>query len=316
MVNMSGNEYAEWTNSYGLIRSPWNNYNSLVLGRFIGGGSALGTEPTITINQTQMSTCSVLEWTLNLSTTLHAFNAYAEGQAHGPIHMYTAGQSNTPNLTAELKAIGIEATSQDWMDQMWGDGQVNAPDIFAHLKSLWRYDKLDCPTHCSMDTPLDDCKCVCDADAIWANSTIRESLFTSPISMFGNESTYGFVKILCSAGVALGDHATSSSGSDPSFWALHGTVERYLQVLRLGDDFVDGNWTHENALYSSNIHPHSDGCWGHYADNTLVFGSVDGRNLTNLEYYRSLNPNNATTPYVYDNFHFDHCARLGYDIGF
>jgi len=315
MISMSTNEYAVWGNSYGLIRSPWNNYNSLTLGRFIGGGAGIGMEPTISINETQMATCSVLEWTLNLSRTLVAFNVYAEGQAHGPIHMYTAGQSNTPNLPAKLLAIGIEATSQDWMDQMWGAGTVGVPAIFAHMKSLWRYDQYHCPTHCSMDTPLHECKCVCDADAIWADSTYRE-LFSTTISMFGNESTYKFIKIFCSTNVALGDHGTSSSGSDPSFWVLHSTVERYLQVLKLGDNFVDGNWTHENAVFSSNKHPNSEGCWGHYAEDALVFGSVDGRNFSNLEYYRSLNPINPHTPYVYDNFHFDHCSRLGYDIGF
>jgi hypothetical protein len=223
--------YATSRNSYGLTRSPWNSYNSPLLTRFIGGGSALGEAPTITIDETQMSTCSVLNWTLAESTTLRAFNAYGEGQSHGPIHMYTGGFSNTPNFTSRLGAIGL-SEDDELIDQMWGDGQTTpfAPDFFSHLKSLWRYGYLTCPSACSMDTPVTDCKCTCNATEVWDDYTVMRSVLKSPIAMFGNESAFGLLELLCTSNVMLGDHASSASGADPSFWALHGTVERYLQV--------------------------------------------------------------------------------------
>ena len=315
-INQSDNVYATWKNSYQLTRSPWNNYNSPSLVRFIGGGSALGEAPVITIDKTQMSTCSVLNWTLAQSTSLTEFNILAEKQVHGPIHTYTGGWSNAPNFVSELAALGLSALDEDVHDSLWGAWETNrtVSFLFAQTKTLWRYGYLSCPSSCSMDTPVTDCKCTCNATEVWDDHTVMRDVLKSPIAMFGNETAFGLLELLCNQNILLGDHATSASGADPSFWALHGTVERYLQVLRLQGGFSE-SWTDDEALFSSNQHPSSAHCRGHYSNDTLLFGELDGFNLTNWEYYAMTDPTQSTTPYVYDNFHFYHCEKLGYDIG-
>ena len=41
-IDLTRNEYTVHTNSYGLIRAPWNNLNVSRVARFIGAGSAFG----------------------------------------------------------------------------------------------------------------------------------------------------------------------------------------------------------------------------------------------------------------------------------
>lgn len=112
----------------------------------------------------------------------------------------------------------------------------------------------------------------------------------------------------------MGDHASSAATSDPSFWSIHPTVERWLQLLRLEDWFTSESWSPE--LFLSNVHPNldSDHCVGHHPDDMLVFGDVDGFTFTNLEYYTYISPKTPFTPYVYDNFEWPHCEKLGIHI--
>jgi len=166
-----------------------------------------------------------------------------------------------------------------------------------------------------MDTPMSDCKCTCDADTIWKNASVVEALFASDIAMKDNVTVYKLLKMMCEMGPVMGDHASSGAASDPSFWVIHGTVERWLDLLIIEDRFEEQMWhTPENTVFDSNIHPFTAGCRGHQANDTLVFGLLDGFNFTNLEYYNYLNPTQPHTPYVYDNFRWPHCAALGHRI--
>ena len=186
----------------------------------------------ITIDESQMSTCSVLNWTLSQSKTFVDFTELAEKQGHGPIHTYTGGWSNVPDFVSKLAAIELSEDETLVRDMLWGAWLENrtVSFLFAQMKSLWRYGYLTCPSSCSMDTPISECQCTCNATEIWDDYTVMRSVLKSPIAMFGNESAFGLLEWLCTSNVMLGDHATSASGADPSFWALHGTVERYLQV--------------------------------------------------------------------------------------
>lgn len=288
-----------------LIRSPWNNLGDPRFARYFGGGSALKESPVIFVDADQMSTCAVLQETLELSTTLGTFNGEAAGQAHGPIHMFTGGQSNTKNLVARMAALGFKSSSHIH-NQLWGNGVTF---IFNVVKSLWRYHLFNCPTACTADTPQEDCLCVCDADeimsfkghGIWNDllGTWATSFEQSVTGQSGNETMTQMLELMCDYhGVVMGDHASSGATSDPSFWVIHGTVERWLQLIRMQDGFTLGeDWG--RAVFDSNIHPYTDTCTGHYQDDTLVFGDIDGNDFTNGEYYEYMTPKESNLPYVY-----------------
>jgi hypothetical protein len=72
---------------------------------------------------------------------------------------------------------------------------------------------------------------------------------------------------------------THTTASDPSFWVIHGTVERMLQLMRIESRFTSEEWT--NEVFDSNIHPYTTTCSGHYETDKLAFGSVDGHDFTN-----------------------------------
>merc|ERR1711998_155594 len=80
----------------------------------------------------------------------------------------------------------------------------------------------------------------------------------------GDETLTKMLNLLCDDyhNVAMGDHASSGATSDPSFWLIHGTVERWLQLIRLNDYFDNEDW--ETPVFDSNIHPYSDSCEGHH----------------------------------------------------
>jgi hypothetical protein len=314
-MSLEGNEYTTVSNSWGLIRAPWNNLKNPRFARFFGGGSALNEAPAVMVNEDQMSTCSIVAETLVASTKLDTFNGAAAGQAHGPIHMFTGGQSNTPNLSARLTHIGLKASGKI-RNQFWGSGVTF---FFASIKSLYRYHLYNCPESCDSDKTEEECACTCSTDEIM-KSDAKEALFSTWMTNWeasgldGEETLTKMLGLLCDDyhNVVMGDHASSGSTSDPSFWLIHGTVERWLQLIRMNDYFEREDW--DTPVFDSNIHPFTTSCEGHHESDALVFGAVDGNDFTNAEYYEYLNPKSNNLPYVYDNFKWDHCKDLGYDI--
>uniref|UniRef100_A0A7S2HGD6 Tyrosinase copper-binding domain-containing protein n=1 Tax=Octactis speculum TaxID=3111310 RepID=A0A7S2HGD6_9STRA len=219
--------------------------------------------------------------------------------------------SGTLEFSSRLQELGFTATAP-YYEQLWsGFILVN----FGIIKALYRYDQWTCPESCSMDTPMSECSCSCNASAIWNNDTVRTALFSDWTSAWGNETTMDLIEMMCEMGTVMGDHATSGSSSDPSFWVIHGTVERWLDLLIIEDRFESQSWTADgDVLFSTNIHPYTSVCKGHNEDDNLLFGPVDGFNFTNVEYYSYLSPKYPHTPYVYDNFRWEHCAKAGYPI--
>ncbi len=133
---------------------------------------------------------------------------------------------------------------------------------------------------------------------------------------WSNETIRSMLDLMCSyredGGIVLGEHATSAAASDPSFWLIHGAVERWLQLIRIQGLFVNEDWT--TTVFESNVHPFTESCSGHNKDDKLSFGIIDGHDFTNSEYYDYMDPNLDNLPYVYDNFEWKHCEALGYDI--
>lgn len=314
-MTLVGNEFTTVSNSWGIIRAPWNNLKDPGFVRYFGGGSALREQPNILVDADQMSTCEVVYETIGASTKLDTFNGAAAGQAHGPIHMFTGGQSNTPEFANHLTKIGLKASGKIH-NQFWGSGVTF---FFASIKSLYRAHLYNCPESCSSETSETDCACTCSAADIM-NSTYKEDLFSGWMTSWSNqgldadETLRKMLDLLCNEyhNVVMGDHASSGSTSDPSFWLIHGTVERWLQLIRIYDYFEREDW--DTPVFTSNFHPMSTTCSGHQEGSKLVFGAVDGNDFTNKEYYDYISPKFSYLPYVYDNFNWDHCKELGYDI--
>ena len=322
-VNLDRNEFTSVTNAYQLIRSPWNNNPTPTFARFIGGGSALGAAPIVPVQYGQMSRCYALCDTFEKSRDLKTFNGEMSITPHGPVHLFTGGMSNTPGLVPLLTNLSLASDSMfdEQVLKFW-----SAPHI------LWRYGLYLCPESCSADTPLEECACTCDADALFDaggddddgddhfdDDTLVEAkrrTLAPLIAAVGVDAARALTRLLCETNVIHGEHSTSGSASDPSFWVLHGTTERYLHYAVLRGWLADLSWpiSEDAAVFSSNVHPFTTKCHGHYAHDALSFGMIDGFNFTNAEYMDYVGTT-ANLPYVYDSFQWDHCDDyVGIDI--
>jgi hypothetical protein len=234
--------------------------------------------------------------------------------------MFTGGQSGTKSLSKHMTSLGFHSYGKDY-NQDWGNGVFF---MFLNIKALWRYDLWSCESECDSSSKQSDCACSCDVDAI-TESDAYDTLFSFYIEEWNDENgnggdgmVKGMLDLMCNVfpkdgGVVMGDHASSAASSDPSFWVLHGTVERYLQLMRIESRLTSEEWEND-GVFASNIHPNSESCTGHADTDTLVFGDIDGYSFTNGEYYSYLDPSKAYTPYVYDNFEWEHCDDIGISI--
>ena len=308
-------------NSFGLIRAPWNNLNVDKPTRFFGAG---GMEVdriigTVAPDQNSMSTCANLASVLQKSTTVNYFSEEIAQQAHGPIHLFTGGMAHSPDLMEwiETSLPSLPSASPPSYPQYW-TGVVEF--FLITQRAAFRYDMYDCPEvdSCSTDQESNTaivsmCACTCDVDSIMSSDMYKDVFETFGFTKtFSDDLLSTMLAYMCSNSLVVGDHASSSSANDPSFWPMHSTVERYSQLLRLNGAMESENWpADDSCVFSSNIHPFTDTCTGHYADDALAFGSVDGEEFSNAQYYAYLDPTVSSGTYVYDNFEYEHCTDVG-----
>ena len=124
--------------------------------------------------------------------------------------------------------------------------------------------------------------------------------------------------------VFSGDHLESASPADPSFWPVHGTLERLLQVKFMAGGFPTSTWPSDATAgyvcdknscyepsYGDGYDYYDECCQGHYENDQLLdFVSGDrynGYGYTNKEILDMTNPTSYSMPYIYDNFQWDHC---------
>jgi hypothetical protein len=314
---LEANDYTVVSNSWGLIRAPWNNLKDPQVARYMGGGSALHSKPVVVVDADQMSSCESVFETLESAQSLADFNDAGGSQVHGAIHMFTGGQSNTLDMVPRLANIFNrgEARTPAELNQYWAAG-VSFFD--ATVKRLYRYKLYHCPSSCSSSDSMESCMCTCDTAEIMDSTMMH--LFKGRMKEWeewgldGKDTLEKMLNLLCDDyhNIVHGDHASSASASDPSFWFIHGPIERWLQAMLMNDYFTDESWV--PAVFTNNIHPFTETCFGHHATDKLAFGEVDGNDFTNKQYFDYLNPTSNNLPYVYDNLKWDHCKVLGYDI--
>jgi hypothetical protein len=130
----------------------------------------------------------------------------------------------------------------------------------------------------------------------------------------------------------FGDHLESASTHDPTFWSIHPTVERLTHAKFMVGGFETDDWPTDASkdyvcdwgeCYNSDLELGywDDCCRGHYLDDKLlnfVTGDRYGEGFgpTNKEALEMIHPTSGTyaVQYIFDDFTWDHCADIGYDI--
>jgi len=133
--------------------------------------------------------------------------------------------------------------------------------------------------------------------------------------------------------IFTGDHLESASPADPSFWPIHPTTERLLQLKLATGGFdayewptnapAGGDWVcNHNTCYpteDSDKGFYSSCCYGHYEfDRLLDFTTGNRSNYygpTNSEIYLGNDPSSDdyNMPYIYDSFDWNHCSKTDFD---
>ena len=306
--------FSEVTNSYGVLRAPWNNDPTPFLKRH---SKIYGYE-----NNMKPSGCK--EYAVAMKkTTWMSMSRQLNSAAHGHIHETVGGSWN-----------------HIFADENNGETSpavlTFAHEIQALSKELWRAGYVECPGSCDMADSWKSCQCQCTPKSV-AGKTSYEILddagVLSAVHYYdmeghiieqwkdGNGTAYytlpGYtttesrhiydelLKVLCSPG-HIGDMFQATSTNDITFWVLHPTVDRLWHYKRLGN----------LANYDETWDPYHK-CYGHNPTNYQPFKNLfdkDNMFYTNEELYEAMRPNTATLPYTYDHFLWPHCAVIGHAI--
>lgn len=303
------------TNAYGFLRAPWNQNSVPYLTRFnLSYGFSFTAVPDC---ESHHRVLSYTEW--------NQFGQEIMYNPHGPIHLLVGGVGNVDWNNA-LKAMNYDLeTAMYWV-----------PSAFSRQKNMYRKGILECPDICSIDTPMEDCKCTCSHRnaSEWSNKTKKELLESEPLSLLfpdghtqewlynkaGDFVGREILQLLCNqedkAAPIMGDSLESASPFDPIFWPIHPTVER-LFIWRMMNGFDDELWP-EDAAWS--VKGFKTGyCWGHNQMDVLSWPNYlyeetgPGGPYTNFDIWTILDPRNKYSPYIYDNFEWVHCEQYGYN---
>jgi hypothetical protein len=310
-----------YVNAYGTLRSSWNNNPSEYIGRH---NLTYGVAP-----DSSFPSCSEFESCFQ-STSYANISYCLNGDTHGPVHIMIGGG--------------------------WGDNNdIDVPAVFflkkpskiLFFKILWRMGLTRCPESCDLPS-TEDCRCSVPDEYLQQYGA--EGILTMSNIVFGisshltgatNETYLTILRALEHPGVA-GEMFTSAAAFDPTFWPLHGSIERMLgykrMLVSLGEEEFDETWGYldydptDLASYLpgrcdwSNVKSASDltlplcnfsaSCYGHGEYDTLGFSNFlnAGETYSNREFYNFMHPWNGELPYIYDDYAFDYCAEEGYEF--
>jgi len=311
-----------YVNAYGAMRSPWNNNPTPYIGRHntTYDSSAFSEAPS----------CSSLQACFQ-SSSISDMNYCLNGGTHGPVHILIGG------------AWGDEDTVSSSYNYLM------SPSRILFFKILWRKGYTRCPETCDISKSSDDtCRCAVPQeylDKYGAEYILTDCNVLSVISKHLKNPTdddyLDILHILEHPGQG-GEMFTSAAPFDPTFWPLHGSMERMMGLRRLLKDEGVADWdetwgypeydSSDNAAYLpgvcdwSGVSSQTDltlpvcdteaDCFGHGEDDVLEFSNFlnQGETYTNSEFYTFLHPNNVELPYVYDSYTFDYCTTYGYDF--
>ena len=324
-----GDAYSDWSisetgslnpyvNGYSHMRGPWNNNPWQEVGRH-----------NKTYNMQQygsMPTCSTLQ-SCYKSTSLSDINDCLNGATHGPVHILIGGAWGEGNLFDDEDIEGAQM-----------------PDKLLFFKVLWRKGWTRCPSSCTKGVP---CKCsvpdqyITDygADYILKDTNVYYGL-EKYLEDADDDLKLKFLRAVEDPGIA-GEMFSSAAAFDPTFWPLHGAMERLVDLKRIYIEqgyftTFDGTWgfveynKYSGAAYLDGVCDWSKvagagdltlptctmdvTCYGHQENDQLEFSDFlgTGDTYTNAEFWEFMHPWTDSLPYTYDTFDFDYCDEQGY----
>lgn len=252
-------------NSYGYIRSYWNNNPDPEISRALF--STCGVEPV----HKAVPTCASHYDILN-ANDLATIQVLSPSDGHGPMHVQTGGVwggcteayqtlitkwdevLNTEVTDEEIVAGGYDTTK---FRRKWGETGARKTmldtavmgEYFHIYRSLWRSHMcaadalpgyLECPDSCSADTPFEECSC--SVPKLMDGTTTRDNLLSCVLNtdneayfraVFPDEFLTDLVLFTTQSSVLEGEMVESASTADPIFWFIHPVIERLLQAKRL-----------------------------------------------------------------------------------
>ena len=253
-------------NSYGFIRSYWNNNNDEYVTRHLF--DICGVEP----ENKRMPDCQTHFNVLNVST-LSIFQMLSPSDGHGTIHVQFGGMggdcidvyknfSDTWSYLLDAKMTPDEIMSHGYSMDQWKWGTMGARremfenmvmgEYFHVYRSLWRShmcardgtpNLLVCPESCDTEKNASECKCqvesLVNGTTDWEN--VYECILTDRSQdVFNNIFPAEFIKdmvyTLSTMSSVEGEMIEAASPADILFWVIHPTIERILSAKRVEAD--------------------------------------------------------------------------------
>ncbi len=248
-------------NSYGFIRSYWNNNEDVYIQRSLF--NVCGSED----KQKRIPTCRTHFSVMNL-TSLAQFQLLVAANGHGPMHVQTGGVFGgcEDDLAAFAAKWGTLMDTNLTDDEIitagynppqfhnkWGQSaprramyeRAIVGEFFHIYRSLWRSHMctagpisqlLVCPEICDSNTPFEDCKCgipsLHSGETEWMD--VFQCLFNNDAnreyfkSTMPEEMLKDLVYVFATTSVKEGEMLESASPADILFWMIH-PVRNYFE---------------------------------------------------------------------------------------
>ena len=318
-----------FVNPYGTMRAPWNKNPNPHLGRHnLTYGKSL----------MKMPSCDFIHGCFQ-SNSVEKLHDCLNDATHGPVHILLGGTWGE----------GEQFTSTKVVDFLQG------PDKLIFFKNLWRMGFTRCPTTCinnneedttTTTTSTTTCACAIPDEYLTQYGALHilqtsgiYDLIKNKLHDNSDETLTKVLRVLEDPGVA-GDMFSSAASYDPSFWVVHGTLERILSLKRARMEITpqinfDSRWGFSTAntrylmgicdwsavtdtytdltLPTCNMDPTMI-CEGHNEDDVLEFSNFQNQaeTYTNRQFFDFIHPWNDALPYVYDSYSFPHCEERGF----
>lgn len=311
--------HSDIQNGFGYMRGPWNMNPSPSLTRFYSPETS-----------SVPSCLSYYKW-LEM-TDFEDFFQESENGPHAATHGAIGGVYGC-DLLDELREQNLikDADSQLTICAKWG----------FYMKEMYRSNYISPEVNCVADQDLsyDGVKCsyFCRDEAAEGHVKMMQSSINLGDYLPDNitdDGWYTWRDFICDGNgykIFVGDHLESASTADPSFWPIHPTQERLLQLKYMVGGFTNSSWPTTTSARGAYVCNHAncymwddlsqpkdfyDGCcYGHFEyDQLLDFTTWNRTNYygpTNHQILLDADPSTDSyaMPYIYDDFSWDHCEE-------